>query len=128
MGALGDMIEDYRDGTDPRVTNAWIGRKVGVGRSAVGPWLSGESMPAPDRLRRIADLIGQPYSRVLDAALTDNGYLPKEREGRAVRPAAKTTPGSGKLKPALAKQVSVKLPRGSSSRRRGEDPDREQRQ
>ena len=81
MGELGRLIELYRDGLDPKPSDAWIGRKVGVGRSAVGPWLRGESMPKPEALRQLASLMGVAYRRVLDAALLDAGYL-EEREYR----------------------------------------------
>ncbi len=88
MGELGRLVEAYRDGTDPRVSDAWIGRKVGVYRSAVGPWLSGQSMPKAAHLRKLAGVIGQPYDRVLEAALIDAGYLLKESVGNAQHPAA----------------------------------------
>lgn len=81
MGELGRLVELYRDGLDPRPSDAWIGRKVDVGRSAVGPWLRGESMPKPEALRKLASLMGVSYRRVLDAALLDAGYL-EEREYR----------------------------------------------
>ena len=87
MGELGRLVEAYRDRTDPRVSDAWIGRKVGVGRSAIGPWLAGQSMPKAPHLRRLATVIGQPYDRVLEAALVDAGYLLKESVGNAQHPA-----------------------------------------
>lgn len=93
MGELGRLVEAYRDSTDPRVSDAWIGRKVGVYRSAVGPWLSGQSMPKAAHLRKLAGVIGQPYDRVLEAALVDAGYLLKESVGNAQHPAATTTAG-----------------------------------
>lgn len=81
MGELGQLIQEYIDRQEYAPSDAAIGRRLGVTRSTVGNWKRGEAMPKPDNLRDLATLLGISYTRVLDAALADSGYLPKERGG-----------------------------------------------
>lgn len=84
MGQLGTLITEYMDGQRYRPTNADIAREVGVSRGTIGNWIVGTSrLPEADHLRQLARLIGQPYPRVLDAALADAGYLLRAGEGHA---------------------------------------------
>lgn len=81
MGELGKLIQEYIDRQEYPPSDAAIGRRLGVTRSTVGNWKRGDAMPKPDNLRDLATLMGVSYTRVLDAALADSGYLPKERGG-----------------------------------------------
>lgn len=78
MGAIGQLIQEHKDSQAYTPSSAAIAAAVGVSRSAIGEWIAGVSMPKPDHLRRLSTVIGVPYLRVLDAALTDAGYLPKD--------------------------------------------------
>lgn len=80
---LGRLIEAYRAAQTYPPADAAIARRLHVSKSTVGNWLRGGGgrLPEVDHLRRLATLTGVPYLRVLDAALSDAGYLPKERGG-----------------------------------------------
>lgn len=92
MSELGKLIQAYIDSQVYPPTDSAVARKLGVSRSALGKWKRGDAMPSPDNLRAIATLLGVGYMRVLDAALIDDGYLPKDGDGD-VRDAAPMTPG-----------------------------------
>lgn len=77
-GELGRLIQAHKDEQQYEVSNAAMAKALGVTRTTVGNWMAGGALPTPDHLRRLAALIGRPYTRVLDAALTDAGYLAKE--------------------------------------------------
>lgn len=47
----------------PQTINAWRHRGI-------------RALPSPALLRSVADITGRPYREILDAALTDAGYLP----------------------------------------------------
>lgn len=87
-GELGQMIEAYRDREAARdqlgrrPTDADIARALKVSKSTVGNWIRGTAMPKQPHFTPLANLLGEPRNRVLDAALRDAGYLPKESDGR----------------------------------------------
>lgn len=113
MGELGSLIEAWRDRRDPRPSDAWIAEKVGAkSRSSVRPWLTGESMPTAEHLRRLAAIIGVNYRTVLDAALLDAGYLTEmEHRGHAAPTSpAGDDPAAGNLSTlSAAENVMLRL-------------------
>lgn len=81
MGELGRLVSEYRDRQKYPVSDAQIARAIGVSRSSVGNWIKGSSLPSPAHVRALAHHIEIAYTRVLEAALADAGYLPKGRDG-----------------------------------------------
>lgn len=85
MSELGALIQRFRDGERGVISDAEIGRQVGVSRGAIGGWIRGLSaMPRPEHLRAFARYTGVPYARVLQAALVDAGYGDNEPAGDPV--------------------------------------------
>jgi len=115
MGELGALIQEFRDNQLGVISDAEIGRQVGVTRGAIGAWIRGLSaMPAPEHLRALALYIRMPYDRVLQAALADAGYYgPRESDDGGNRPPTKMTV-------TRTHGVTVDLPRetGTAPRRR----------
>ena len=123
VSELGTLIQEFRDRERGVISDAEIGRQVGVTRGAIGAWIRGLSaMPQPAHLRALARYIGVPYDRVLQAALADAGYYgPKELMGNAQHPApiaavvdpATATPP--KRRRAAASQPPKRGPRGQAA-------------
>lgn len=90
MGEIGKLVQEHIDAQPYRVSVAQVAGAVGVSRQALTLWIDGSSLPKPENLRSLARALGLPYSRVLDAALVDHGYLPKESDGSGT--AAPTNP------------------------------------
>jgi transcriptional regulator with XRE-family HTH domain len=88
MGQLGRFIDEYKDRQEYRPSSADIAKRLGVSKSTVGNWYDG-SMPSPENLRALSTLIGVSYTRLLDAALVDAAYLPRESDRDDAAP---TTP------------------------------------
>jgi transcriptional regulator with XRE-family HTH domain len=90
MGEIGRLIEDYRDRIGYTISDSQIAEKLGVTRQTVGNWTKGHT-PKPANLSDLARLLDVSYTRLLDAMLTDAGYLPREQvTGNAQHPAPKT--------------------------------------
>lgn len=87
LGELGALMQAHMDGQRYPVTKADLARRLGVTRQTVANWMAGTAMPHPEHIRALTGVLDVSYTRVLDAALADRGYLPKEREGHE-RPAA----------------------------------------
>jgi hypothetical protein len=76
MGQLWGLVQAYLDrhGTSERQ----LAKRLGYASSGVfGNWRDLRQLPSAQALARFAGLSGTPYQRVLDAALTDAGYLPE---------------------------------------------------
>jgi transcriptional regulator with XRE-family HTH domain len=76
MGQLWDLVQAYidRHGTSERQ----LAKRLGYSSSGVfSNWREPRQLPSAQALARFAGLSGTPYQRVLDAALTDAGYLPE---------------------------------------------------
>jgi hypothetical protein len=76
MGQLWDLVQAYLDrhGTSERA----LARRLGYASSGVFTnWREPKQPPSAQALARFASLSGTPYQRVLDAVLTDAGYLPE---------------------------------------------------
>ncbi|HCB04061.1 MAG TPA: hypothetical protein PLZ93_01085 [Nocardioides sp.] len=78
MGQLWELVQAYTDrhGTSERQ----LAKRLGYKSSGVFVnWREPKQLPSAQALARFADLSGTPYQRVLDAVLTDSGYLPEPR-------------------------------------------------
>jgi hypothetical protein len=78
MGQLWDLVQAYTDrhGTSERQ----LAKRLGYSSSGVfSNWREPKQLPSAQALARFANLSGTPYQRVLDAVLTDAGYLPEPR-------------------------------------------------
>lgn len=76
MGHLWVLVQAYLDrhGTSERK----LASRLGYASSGVFTnWRDPRKLPSAQALARFANLSGTPYQRVLDAALTDAGYLPE---------------------------------------------------
>jgi hypothetical protein len=76
MGQLWDVVQAYLDrhGTSERQ----LAKRLGYASSGVfSNWREPRQLPSAQALARFAALSGTPYQRVLDAVLTDAGYLPE---------------------------------------------------
>lgn len=77
MSEIGRLVQAYRDRQKYPVADARIAAAIGVSRTSVGNWIKGTAMPSPENLRALAAEIETPYPEVLEAAMTDAGYLPE---------------------------------------------------
>src|SRR3954467_10654850 len=76
MGQLWDLVQAYidRHGTSERQLAKRLGySSSGVFTNSCEP----RQLPSAQALARSASLSGTPYQRVLDAVLSDAGYLPE---------------------------------------------------
>jgi hypothetical protein len=76
MGQLWELVQAYLDrhGTSERA----LAKRLGYSSSGVFTnWREPRQLPSAQALARFASLSGTPYQRVLDAVLTDAGYLPE---------------------------------------------------
>jgi hypothetical protein len=76
MGQLWELVQAYLDrhGTSERQ----LAKRLGYSSSGVfANWREPKQLPSSQALARFAGLSGTPYQRVLDAVLTDAGYLPE---------------------------------------------------
>ncbi|WP_051247239.1 hypothetical protein [Nocardioides halotolerans] len=76
MGQLWELVQAYvdRHGTSERQ----LAKRLGYASSGVFTnWRDPRQLPSAQALARFSSLSGTPYQRVLDAALTDAGYLPE---------------------------------------------------
>lgn len=94
MSELGRLITAHQDGQQYRPSLAQIAAATGVSRQLMSKWVAGTAgLPLPANLASLARALGVPYQRVLDAALVDAGYYPRQpategREGHGLDPAA----------------------------------------
>lgn len=75
MGALWDIVQAHIDAQPYGASLRGIAAKLNMSPTALGNWRTLRAMPLPVHLRALANLTGTAYSRVLDAALEDAGYL-----------------------------------------------------
>lgn len=68
------LIQDHLDRYG--VTRAEFARRAGTTPQTVQNWIDRRTtLPRPEHLHGVANVIGKPYRVVLDAALVDAGYL-----------------------------------------------------
>lgn len=79
---LWKLIQEWLDSQMFPVSQAALAEKVGVTRSAMSQWKSGQARPRPEHLRSLASVTRMPYSHLLNAVLRDLGYTgTEERDG-----------------------------------------------
>ena len=76
MGHLTDLIDRWAADQPVMPPQTGIAAALGVSRQSLLGWREGGTLPRPEHVAAVAALTGAPYVRVLDAAMTDAGYLP----------------------------------------------------
>lgn len=84
MGQLYSIIESHMDGQGYRISQRQVAHRLGVSPTTLANWRDPKELIEKDHLVAIARLTGVPYQRVLDALLTDIGYLREKSERRTV--------------------------------------------
>lgn len=92
MGELYDIAQRHMDAYG--VTGASLARRMGIPQQTLNAWKNRGLRRLPERkhLEALAREAGASYGEVLQAALRDAGYLPKEREGSGRQPAPMSEP------------------------------------
>lgn len=98
MGALWDIVQKHMDEQPYGASLRGVARKLDVSPTALSNWRDPKALPQPAHLRALADLTGTAYSRVLDAALEDAGYLERPTDGNS----APSTRARGSRAPVVA--------------------------
>lgn len=78
MGQLYGLIQAHIDAQPYPVSERQIAIKLGVTQTTLKNWRTPAKLPAKKHLVAISELTGVPYQRVLDALLTDIGYLQRD--------------------------------------------------
>lgn len=60
-----------------RVKPADIARATGLSEQLLSKWRYKATLPRPEQLAVVRDRVGVPYMALLEAALTDRGWLPE---------------------------------------------------
>lgn len=79
-GELWSLIRRYMDQQRYRPSERQIAAELGVTPTSITKWKRGQVLPARENLVAIARLTGVPYLDVLNAALIDREYLPRESD------------------------------------------------
>ena len=69
------LVEAWRRRQRFNVSQAALAKDIGVARGAISQWKYGETRPTPANLRALQSATGIRYRDLLDAMLTDMGYL-----------------------------------------------------
>ncbi len=77
MSELKQLVENYTSRNERSMS--WVARKMDVSPQTLSSWWhrGTKRLPTPENLRSLAAVLGVPYRYVLEAALTDAGYLPE---------------------------------------------------
>jgi transcriptional regulator with XRE-family HTH domain len=73
-GHLWTVVQEWLDSLTYPPSQRKLAARLGVSPTTVSDWKYGEGWPSPGHLTRLAEEIGVPYERVLDAVLKDRGY------------------------------------------------------
>lgn len=84
MGELGRLIEEWRGAQPYPPSDRRVAIKLDVSPTTFGKWLQGQR-PEPLHLAALAREMNYPYRRLVDAMLTDAGYLPEPDMARDVQ-------------------------------------------
>lgn len=81
-------IEDYANRQagpfQARVKPADIARATGLSEQLLSKWRYTPTLPKPGQLAAVRDGVGVPYNAMLEAALSDRGWLPEPARGAAL--------------------------------------------
>lgn len=77
MGQLWEYLQTYLDKQDGPMSDRTLAALLGYSSSStLAGWRTPKDLPKAEHLARAAQLTGESYHRLLDAALHDIGYLP----------------------------------------------------
>lgn len=76
-GEVWALVQAWMDSIPYPPSQRKLAARIGISPSALSDWKYGRGFPDPSDLRRLAEEIGVPYERVLDAVLIDRGYRTK---------------------------------------------------
>lgn len=116
MGDVWKLIQQHQEATPYGASIREIARAAGVRESTLPRWQNLRRLPEPEHLRAVARQINVPYRVLLEAALTDTGYLEVRASAKDVRDHADPAPTN----PAGGSPASDELAR---LRRRQEEAD-----
>ena len=89
MGQLFSIIGDHMDRQNGyRISERQVAIRLGVTPSTLANWKQPKKLIDKEHLVAIAELTGVPYHRVLDALLSDIGYLRETDESPPSRSVA----------------------------------------
>lgn len=118
-------VDALRHGMEEEgLSPAGLAKRLDVSREAVSKWLSGESVPRPDKLLKLALLLGLKFNQLVSrfdearepvvafrkqgAHKTTNQHVDHAKEmGRLLRPLASYLPFDELIRPATLKQPSL---------------------
>lgn len=75
MGQLFDLIQAHMDAQPYGVSQRQVAEKLNVSPTTLKNWRKPNGLVDREHLLAISRLTGVPYLRVLDALLTDIGYI-----------------------------------------------------
>lgn len=84
-GHLWAIVQQWLDAMPYPPSQRKLAARLDVSPSIVTDWKYGDGLPMPEHLRRLAEEVGVPYERVLNAALIDRGYRTPEAPNKQGR-------------------------------------------
>lgn len=81
------LIQQWMDAQFFRVSQAQLAEKIGVSRSALSQWKTGQARPRPEHLRALHRATRIDYDLLVEAVVQDMGYRDPEVMGNATHPA-----------------------------------------
>lgn len=73
-GYLWAIVQEWMDSIPYPPSQRKLASRLGVSPSSISEWKYGRSFPDPGHVKLLAEELGVPYERVLDAVLRDQGY------------------------------------------------------
>lgn len=90
MGQLYNLIQQHMDSQPYGVSQRQVAGRLGVSPTTLKNWQTPTKLIDREHLKAISRLTGVPYLRVLDALLTDIGYLSESEPPAPEREAGET--------------------------------------
>lgn len=84
MGQVWKLVQQHMAETPYGVSARQIASSAGVKPSTFAAWKNLRRLPDPEHLRAVARQINVPYRVLLEAALTDTGYLGGGTDGAPI--------------------------------------------
>lgn len=84
MGEVWKLIQAHQAAQEYRPSIRQIALRAGISPSALPKWQHLSALPKPENLHALARTINVPYRVLLEAALTDAGYIDGRPEGTPV--------------------------------------------
>ena len=83
MGHLSDIVQTHMDAQPYRVSERQVAQALGVTQTTLKNWRAPKRLICQGAPLAISRVTHVPYSRVLDALLTDIDYLRQDGDGNA---------------------------------------------